>query len=92
MKFVNTKKREVSSRKSCIRALCKENRIILETEDLMNQISRDRMKLMHLKSSIFPSEHLFLKNEMIVNHFCNVAVKKNRRDAGEVYGPISATD
>lgn len=29
---------------------------------------------------------------MIVNHFCNVAVKKNKRDIGKEYGTISATD
>lgn len=29
---------------------------------------------------------------MIVNHFCNVAVQKNKRDMGKEYGPISATD
>lgn len=40
---------------------------------------------MHLKPSIFPWEHLFFKNEVIMNHFCNAAVKKNRRDTGEEY-------
>lgn len=64
----------------------------LGNEDLKNQSNRNRMKLMHLKTNVFPLEHLFFRNEMSVSHFCNVAVKKNRRGTREESGPISDTD
>lgn len=46
---------------------------------------------MHVNPSVFPQEHSLFKNEMIVNYFCNVVVKKNRAHTGEDYGPITAT-
>lgn len=71
--------------------LFKETGIILEAEKLKNRISRIGMKSMHVNPSVFPQEHSLFKNEMIVNYFCNVVVKKNRAHTGEDYGPITAT-